>query len=890
VNRALKQLGWFVGDLVTSLLTAAAWLLSPIRLGRLLRTVSIPRMREHRARTSLTVLGVSLGVAVLVAVRIVAESVLAGVSVTVDNIAGKADLQLSTASSGFDEALLDRIHSVPGVYKATPVVQQTATILHPEARGDRVLILGVDLLGTEDSYFRDYNSEELEQIRKDQLQFLNSTSNLLISRQVADRYHLKLHDKISIATHRGAQDFEIWGFVNSEGIGHAFGGSLAVMYYPAMQEAFGRGQHIDRVDVAVTPGEDPKVVGDRLQIALGGGFNVDRPATRGERVTNMLAAIESSMSLACMIAILAGGMLVFNTMSISVVQRRRELGTLQALGTTRVQLVTLLMLEGALIGIVASVVGIALGIGLSRVLLELSSQAISKVYVAQTITDVHIRWQTLVIGVCIGLVSTVVSTAVPALEASKNKVSQTLRPGSGVSAAQNHRLGKGDLTAVVALIAAYFAMQIPPHGHHPVGAFIACFFVLVAGRALLPRVIQAVHFLISLLLGRVLGLHGRLANDNLPRDLSRTAATTTALMAGAGLTIGFATFNVGFVQSLQTWSAQSVPGDLYVTSGASMGGLSSRNVPMVPELGQELAKIDGIAAVQYLRLADYDYQTYPVKLISLDSKLYEKYGARQFLEGSKEDEEALRSGEKVSVSENFSHRFNVHRGDTLHLSGKEGGVALEVAAVVVDYSSDIGTVRMDRSTYLRYWGDDRVDTFEVHIKPGVDVEEVRRAINEQYGEQYNLFVLTNSEFRGEMLDAADGIFSMMRVLELVLLVVAALGIINSLLANVIDRIREIGVLRALGMLRRHVAKMVVIEATLIGLVGIVGGAVTGIALGYVIVTHVTSVQTGWYFAYQVPWGRIGQVIAITLPIAGTAGFYPAKQAASLVVRDALDYE
>src|SRR4051794_3140821 len=144
MKKALKQLGLFIGDSVALLLMVAAWLLSPFHLGRLLRTVSIPRMREHRARTSLTVLGVAIGVAVLIGVRTVSDSVLRGVSATVDNIAGKADLQLSTASSGFDETLLDQIHAVPGVYKATPVVQQPATILLPGAHGDRLLMLGVD--------------------------------------------------------------------------------------------------------------------------------------------------------------------------------------------------------------------------------------------------------------------------------------------------------------------------------------------------------------------------------------------------------------------------------------------------------------------------------------------------------------------------------------------------------------------------------------------------------------------------------------------------------------------------------------------------------------------------------------------------------------------------
>jgi putative ABC transport system permease protein len=423
----------------------------------------------------------------------------------------------------------------------------------------------------------------------------------------------------------------------------------------------------------------------------------------------------------------------------------------------------------------------------------------------------------------------------------------------------------------------------------PLGALGACTLVLVAGRLLLPRVIQVVHAVTSFIAGRFLGLDARLATDNLPRDIGRTAATATGLMAGAALMVGFATFDNSFLSSLNTWSSQSVPGDLFVTSGAAISGLSSRNIPIAPELGAEFSKIPGMESVQTIRMTDYDYKGFPVKILSVNTLLYETYGVNKFLEGTKEDAKLLRQG-KVTVSENFSHRFNVHKGDTIQLSGKQGSVPLEVATVMVDYSSDIGTITMEREIYQKYWDDTRVDTFELHLAPGTNAEEVRRLINERFGEKYDLFVLTNSEFRAEMVDAAAAIFSIMRVLEYIMLVVAALGVINSLLANIMDRIREIGVLRALGMLRGHISRMIVLEATLVGLVGVAAGALTGSALGYVILKHVTSVQTGWHFPYAPPWQAMGEIALIALPISAVAGFFPARQAAGLVVRDALDYE
>ncbi|MEY4577040.1 MAG: hypothetical protein RL701_1743, partial [Pseudomonadota bacterium] len=503
IKGGFTRVGFVASDMVLGLLSVAGWLMSPLRIGRLLQTVSIPRLKEHRARSSLTILGVALGVAVLVAVSIVSNSVMRGVTATVDNLAGKADLQLSSASSGFDEAFLDRVHAVPGVYKATPVVQQTATIRNGGARGDRLLVVGVDLLGTEDQYFRDYASRELDKIRKDSLEFLNSTTNVLISRDVANRFNLKVHDKLTLGTDSGAQEFDVWGFIDGEGVGRAFGGSVALMYYPAMQEAFGRGTHVDHIDIAVKPGEDAGKVADALAKEFGEGFNIVRPAMRGERVSNMLAAVRTSLSFASLIALMTGGFLVFNTMAISLVQRRRELGTLQALGTTRGQLIRLLTLEGTLIGIVGSFLGVLIGIALSRLLLEFTARALSKVYLQQSITEIDIRWPVLLLGFGLGVVATIVASAVPAMGAASTKVAQALKSGAVVKAGNDtHKIGAPDLVAVVLLVAAWFLMQLPPRGHLPLGALGACTLVLVAGRLLLPRVIQVVHAVTSFIAGR----------------------------------------------------------------------------------------------------------------------------------------------------------------------------------------------------------------------------------------------------------------------------------------------------------------------------------------------------------------------------------------------------
>ncbi len=890
LRNAVVKLGAVIAEVLLSLVWLAAIALSPWRIGRMLQTVSLPRMREHRLRTSFTVLGIGLGVSILVAVVLVSRSIERGVTSTIDDLAGKADLQVRAASSGFDEGVLDKIRDLPGVFKLTPSMQQVVTVRAQGGRRERLLLLGVDLLGTDDRYLRSYSSAELETLRTDPLPFLNSSQNLILGREFAERIGARLHDKIAITTGTGVREFEVWGFVEGNGVGRAFGGAMGLMYYPAMQVAFGRGRNIDHIDIAVEPGRDPETVAKALRAVLGEAFGIERPAFRGDRVGQMLTTLRSALTMASLLALLAGAFLVVNTMTISVVQRKRELGTLRALGATRRELISLLTLEGVLLGSIGSALGTVFAIFLSRSMLATFSDAVSQIYLEQSASDVDVDLRVLIAGLLLGVVSSGVAAFLATRRAGRIKPAEALSSSALPSLVSETRTRPLDLAGAGLLLLAALLLRIPPFGHLPVGPFASAIVLTLGARAFMPGLVRLMHGALARFQRRLLGVEALLASNNLPRDLPRTAGTASGLMAGAALTICAGTFITSFITSLNTWSAQLVPGDLFVTSGAVVSGLSGRNTPMAEAVGAELAAIPGVELVRPTATSSIDFRGTPVKLDSTDVAIFARHSRLTGIEGSEQDaiEGMLRGG--ITVSENFARLNDVHRGDLIPLSTKDGTSSFEVAAVIVDYTSDLGTIRMDRATYIKYWGDPRVDTYELFLRPDTSPESVRRLINDQLGERYDLFVLTNREFRGEFVKAVNSIFSLIRVLEIVTLIVAAMGMVTSVLANVLDRVREIGVLRALGMLRAQVRKMVVVEATLIGGIGTVGGTLTGLALAYILLRHVATVQMGWYLPYQLPVAALVTVVAVNLPISALAGFYPALHAARLVVSDALDYE
>jgi putative ABC transport system permease protein len=875
---------------VLLLIRAAAWLFEPFRLGRLLRAVSVPRMQSHRLRTTLTVLGIALGVAVLIAVLIVNSSVVRGVEATVDDIAGKTDLQVSAGTSGFSEELLDRVRATEGVHKAVPVVQQTVTIRDPRARGERLLVLGVDMFEDDDESFRSYGSPELAALRRDPLPFLNGSQNILISRGLARRFGYRLHDKIALATGTGVQDFDIWGFLDESGVGRAFGGAVAVMYYQAMQMAFARDRNIDRVDLAVASGAEVGAVEARLEAALGNGFIVERPSRKGDRVSKMLLGMRSGLIVASLMALLVGAFLIQNTMEISVVQRKREIGILRALGSRRREITVLLTLEGALLGMVGSALGVALGIALSRTLLAATSRALNQTYLQLAVTDVRVEPMFVAGGFALGTLAATLASAVPARRAARADPAHTLRTASLMQATPPaNRPSTNELLALGLIALSFPLARLPPMGRVALGAFVAAFALLAAAALLLPRLVQVVAWVLTPLAGW-LRVEAGLATQNLPRDLGRSATTAAALMAGVSLAIAFATFTTSFATTLNDWVAQTLPGGLFITQASGMTGASMRNVPMADTLYDPLAAMPEVEAVRRARIVEIPYRGFTLKAISTDVDVFLKHARLQLLEGDQEEVAAALAKGAVAVSENFARHFKLHRGDRVAIGTNLGTRQFRIAGVFVDYTSDIGSVLMERRLYVSAFLDARVDTYELYLRKSADTEQVRRRINAQFGENHDLFVLTNGELRAEVNQTTGQVFSLVHALELVALIVAVLGIINAQLASVLERVREIGVLRALGMRRAQVSRMVVIEAGLVGGIGTLAGVLLGLVLGQLLLDHINLLQTGWYFPYRVPLTTIAEVTALTLPAAALAGFYPAREAARLVVTDALEYE
>ncbi len=860
----------------------------------------------------MTVLGVALGVAVLVAVVATNRSILDSFRSTLGEVGGSVHLEVRGGDTGLPEDVLDTVRKVPGVRCASVAIQRSLDLDQagdPQGlrAGEAVSLLGINF--TEDpKVLKTLYGVDREQTQRpaktaadeelaNPLDVLDRQRQLIVSDTFAQKYQKKQGDTIDLLTKEGAQPFTLYAVVPARGPHKAFGGNLAILDYIDAQEIFGLAGRVDRIDVAAA---DPEKEGEiealakRLRQATGNRYQVEPPSARQARQQHLLRSFHLGLTIGAGIALLVGMFLIYHTLSISVAQRRSEIGILRASGATRRQVVQLFTLEGAGFGLVGSLVGVALGRYLAQFLLQQAAGPITDIYVRVHAQEVIIEPVVQVAAVLLGTLSSTLAALVPARAASRLSPVETIRtPAFGHETAHKRLLSARDGVALVLAIAAPAVAQGPVIAGFPWFGIASMGLILLAATLWSRTAVALFNRAFAPVASRLFGLQGRLAADNVARNAEKGAVTVASLMVGLSMVVASSTMTGSFQRSIDQWVEQAVPADLFVTSNARLGG--TKNQPLEPELAQKIASIPGVRGVDLVRLRNVDFRDTQILLLSIDVHIrftmhQTAWTVSRWLGDKGTVIARMQRGEGVIISETLSHRFGLAPGDQVELQTPQGLEKFLILGAIVDYSSDQGAVFLDRRLYVEHWRDPLVDTFEPYIEPGASLEKVRSDILARYGKPYRLFVLTNAEFRTEIKRMIGQLFDVMRALEAVTVLIALLSVVNTLLTAVLDRMREIGVLRAIGMLRRQLVKLILVESLGLSLVGAVIGTAVGLANGAILLHVVSRQDAGWEVPVHVDPLWIG-AYALTLVAVGVlAAAYPARVAARIAIVEALGYE
>lgn len=853
-------------------------------------------LRARWVRTVLTAAGIVVGVAAMVAVNATNNSTLNSINRFFDEAAGQSDLVVETAAAGerFDEAALSTVRRFPGVVAAAPGIVGV-TIPADEAEGweeqygaggnlvpgTNFWLMGRDLAA--DEAIHAYNLVDGRLLNPGETAY-----NMMLVETYAEEKGIEVGEDFAILTPAsGEVELRVVGLIAKEEIGISNEGVIGITAVPAVQELFGASSEIDQIELIVDETISSSTAEldqfrEELVTRLGPEFTVKRPASRGELVTDSLSSYQQGLNFFSVVSLFVGSFLIYNAFAMTVVERTREIGMLRAVGTTQRQIIKIVLTEALLLGVVGSVAGVGFGLLLARGLVISMGN-----FAGQTINEVSSTPQSMLTSVLVGVVVTLVAATVPALQAARISPLQALRVQGNTDERRWLTMGLkfGPLTVVASILVLYYVPF-----RQSVAFYIGSgtIFILLLGATLcIPVFANSLERVIRPLTLFIFGNEGRLGSSNINRARGRTALTVAALMVGISMVVGINGLTNSFEQDIEQWMDSALGGDLFVRSP----------LPMQPDLEARLLALPEVTAVTATRIVASRLLTTAgddefALFVGVDPETYETVRDLRIQEGLDVPElmERLAEGGAVYVGADIANKFDLDVGEIVTMETRRGRRQFEIVAIVMDFGAgETPSVTGSMADLQRYFGVNDISSFSVKLVEGAALTAVSNTIENQLGRGKNLSVEGKEAFEEKIRSLSAEAFSLFDVLGLIGLVVAALGVINTMLMNVLERTRELGGLRSLGMSRRQVRRMILAEATAMGFIGAIFGVGFGAVLSDVFIIGLRSIG-GFVLTSQVPVVPMIYSFFLAYLVALLAAWYPAIRASQVNIIAAIKNE
>ena len=858
--------------------------------------ILVSHLRQWPLRTVLTIGGVALGVSASVAVRTANVDVLSSFEQAVLTVAGPTTLEVTGSESGLDEQLMTRVRAVPGVTSVSPVILQTAVQMKGGQPGQAIQVLGLDLLAE----FNTRGFRVSQPTTERQMIDMIHPRSVFVGDKLATDWNLSVGDEVHLLIGTGGCRCRVAGILHGESAQRSSWERLAVMDIAAAQVTFGMVGLVDRIDLVTAPHLSVDAVADKVRTVLPPHVTVERPTSRTSQVEQMISAFRLNLTVLSWVGLLVGMFLIYNTMAFAVAQRRREIGIYRAVGMTQGRVALLFLVEAGLYGIVGGLVGTVAGMVLAQQLIALLSRTISDLYVPVSAGGAASLWTgpwfTMgVEGVLIGSVVSMIGAIGPSVDAGRTTTVRALAPGD-YEASQQLRVGRLALTGCALLGVAGLLSWPGPIQGIPVLGYMAT-LCLLAGLACLAPLCVTGGGGHRRSIGSTVGLSGvmrTIAVEHASRNPGRNGVTVSAFMVGLAIMIGVLVMVRSFRHTVEVWVADTVLADVVVAPslwlrGTEIGAVG-RSLPQ--SWTSLLSSIPEVAAVDTYRDVRMTVNGHRVAVVSRDLRLHAQW-SRYLVRRGDSSEQLNRAAEigGLLVSEVLADRLGVQEGSILEIMTPSGMRPFPIVAVFYDYSTDGGKLLMDRALYQSLWHDELVTVFPVYLRERASLDRVRDRITEQLSIVTNgglpPLVISNTELRKEILEIFDRTFLLTYVLEAIAVVIAMLGIVNTLITSVLERRREFATLRAIGGSAAQIQQLVLWEAIYLGAIGIALGLIGGGLLSLLLIKVINRQSFGWTIQMILPIGSLVQAVALAVLATLVAGYFPARWAARQPVVEGL---
>lgn len=829
---------------------------------RLLLRSALRYAVKRRWQTILNILGIMVGVMMVVAVDLANNSARQAFDSSLEILNGQITHQIYAGSSGISDNIFRRLKTELGLQRAAPSLSGQVRVNNRE-----LTLLGIDAI-SEGAMQRSRPGlpDQAFSVTGNFIAAIGSIDSVVMETNLAQSLGLAVGDVFSISTFRNIQGSSrqatlaaVFRSPNAE-----LTGELILADIAAAQYLLQRAGNLDAIDLVL----DEENI-SQIQSWLPPGLMLVEADTRNDNLRQMSEAFHINLLAMSLLSLLVAGLLIYNTVTLSVIQRQQTLGIFRALGVSRRQIFSLVMLENAAVGLLASILGVSAGFVLGSYLVTMVTATVDNLYLNLAVTKFFVDPALLLKGLVLGILLSLVSGVLPAIHAARS-IPVTLQHQAAKDSEWQNKIHLLAFPGIILLVAGW-ALLLPEYGSLLTG-FIALTLMVFGFCLLVPIFLYWMLTALLILAGTWAGLPGVMALRNARSAINRTGLAVAALCVAVSVTVGVGVMVGSFRGTVILWLEQSLPGDLQLS--AITTDIQTQSFP--ENMLEELVGLEGLLSMHYSIQEQVESEFGPLRLGANNIPAVERFYLKEVTPDGLAD---LDAGLGVFISEPLSYLQKIKLNDSISLLTQNGLVDFPVLGIIYDYTSGFGLVQMHDSLYDRHWSRRNVVRLTLNIDNEFDEDTVQKSVRDivdKQGQQFNL--VSNRQLRELTLQIFDRTFAITNVLRLLAILVAFIGVASTLMALQLEKFREFAILRASGMTPVQIVSLILKQTTVLG----VCAGLLALPLGYlmsdILIDVINRRSFGWSMQHFLPESVLIEAFALAVVAALLAGIYPAWRA------------
>lgn len=832
-----------------------------MHIPELLRRLIFRNIREDKFLTVLSIIGVALGIGLFIGVKVASDRAITTFETDIQGINPDVNFEVHDISGiDFDENIFQDIRAHED--KSFPVIR---TFGYFPDQSETLRIVGIDSIRIPDIIGTTWTpAQDIER-------FYTQLNSVLIPKTLADTYSLKAGDSVPAIVYDRNYTLYIIDILDDPNLPT----TNVIMDIGNFQEYFSKSGYVTQIDLAT----DEKTA-SRLRDMLPANLSVEKKEIIFQHQKALVSSFRHNLQFVSYIAILAGFFLLYNTVFISVVKRRSEIGILRGLGTDKKTIMLLFSFQGLFLGSIGSIIGIVFGQLAAYFSVIAVEKTISTMYSTISISDFLLNGTDILTAFTAGIIVSLCASLLPAFEASKIIPNETSREGSFEKRYRRFHpiLAAGGLCIVIAGASlSYFEYVYTPFAF-PVLSYVGILFIIGGFTCVSPFFLTQFLKLIKYPADKIFKAKGKLSLGDLRGNIFRFSVALMSVAISSALIVALLTLIFSFRISLKAWIEKNISSDIYIKPSSCTTNYCF--YPMSEKIIDEIKKMPEVTGVDKFRALKLDLFGRKVIAGFADIQTKRTYSRKRYYD--KEYGATLRKMEGyqpvVGVSDYLSIQYGLAEGDTIELPTPKGLKPFIINDVFSSYSTTSGFIYIDRKWLNRYWGLDDATQISIYVKESVDIDTFISSLKQTLFSRYALEIMNNQELRDKIMDIFNKSFAITYAIELISIIVSLIGVINTLLALVLEKKREISIVRYLGGSWRQIKHTLILSAGIVGASGIILGISMGILMSSVFIHTVNKVSFGWKIVFEVPLVSLFALMCVLFLTTLFAGYLPSRVA------------